>query len=87
MAKYIKKPVIVDAIQYNGSNKTEIMEFIGPLDDPTDIVVHDDLNRISIQTLEGLMWAKAGDYIIRGIKGEYYPCDELIFNLTYELVE
>lgn len=79
---YRKKPVIIQAIQYDGDNYDEIIyNFPGIISG-----LRDDL-RIDIKTLEGVMTAEIGDYIIRGIKGEFYPCKKDIFNLTYDPVD
>lgn len=79
-----KKPVEVSAVQWNGANVDEIKEFVGAaleLFYPTY-----DLNLVFpiIHTLEGDMNVSNGDYIIRGVDGEFYPCKEEIFNKTYE---
>lgn len=80
--KYRKKPVVIDAIQYIGTdeNKIELYHFMGRLtyyvDENEDLV---------IKTLEGNMRANIGDYIIKGIHGEFYPCKPDIFEETYEL--
>lgn len=84
--QYVKKPVIIDAVQWTGTNKTEIEEFCG------DKAIFERLSLIdedalSIRTLEGVLDAKWGDFIIKGIKGEFYPCKEDIFHLTYDLVD
>ena len=75
--KYRAKPVIIEAIQWNGKNGNEIKEF-----------AHDSVEignySILIDTLEGMVVAQIGDYIIRGIKGEFYPCKADIFNEKYE---
>lgn len=83
MAKYRKKPVVIDAIQYDGFNASEIAGFVGEgcrisreMDAP-----------LFIDTLEGTMEAQRGDYIIKGIKGEFHPCKPDIFEATYEAVE
>lgn len=78
--KYRKKPVVIDAIQYSGDNAVEIDEFVGQtltrlLMSPVILV---------IPTLEGDMKASSGDYIIKGVKGEFYPCKPDIFESTYE---
>lgn len=78
--KYRKKPVIIKAIQYNGDNKVEIQLFIGKY-------INDKNGSLQIKTLEGTMFAKKGDYIIKGIKGEFYPCKPDIFGKTYEEIE
>ena len=77
--QYSKKPVIIDAIQWTGKNYVEIFDFC-------DKSYMND-SELRIQTLEGSMIASIGDFIIKGIKGEFYPCKEDIFNLTYDLVE
>jgi len=80
--KYVKKPVVIEAVQWLGSNFVEIDEFI--------TIPHETFpsqGLIKIPTLEGVMEAKEGDFIIRGIKGEFYPCKPDIFELTYEIYE
>lgn len=79
MAKYKKKPVVIEAIRFIGSNYEEIREFIG------QNTLCSDLS-IVISTLEGDMVAQKGDYIIKGVQGEFYPCKPDIFNATYEVV-
>lgn len=79
MTKYKKKPVVIEAIRFIGSNYEEIREFIG------QNTLCSDLN-IVISTLEGDMVAQKGDYIIKGVQGEFYPCKPDIFNATYEVV-
>lgn len=80
--KFIKKPIAVEAVQWTGSNVDEIMNFME--DNPP---VFDYWDRITIQTLEGEMKAPIGSWIIRGTKGEYYPCRGDVFEETYEPVE
>lgn len=82
MKKYRKKPVVIEAIQYNGDNYNEISNFTGN----KSLLGLKQSNEIIINTLEGNMIASVGDYIIKGIKGEFYPCKPDIFELTYELV-
>lgn len=78
--KYRKKPVVIEAIQWTGGNITEVCNFL-PKSGWT-------LGKgINIETLEGTMRADKGDYIIRGVNGEYYPCKPDIFEKTYEPVE
>ncbi|MBO7709875.1 MAG: hypothetical protein J6S83_05370 [Lachnospiraceae bacterium] len=81
MAKYRKKPVVIDAIQWNGENPGEIIDFCNGT-----AIWQMIYNRISIQTLERTMIADIGDYIIKGVKGEFYPCKPDIFEKTYEPV-
>ena len=77
--KFRKKPVIIEAIQWNGKNLTEIDNFVGGsiANKSTILIIH---------TLEGDMEASMGDYIIKGINGEFYPCKPDIFAKTYEEV-
>ena len=82
MKKYRKKPVVIEAIQYNGDNYNEISNFTGN----KSLLGLKQSNEIIINTLEGNMIASVGDYIIKGIKGEFYPCKPDIFEQTYELV-
>lgn len=86
--KYIKKSVEIEAIQWNGINLSEIQEFgKGNLDiDIYNNGVTPPLVSIEIKTLEGVMKLNENDYLIKGIKGEYYPCKPDIFELTYEKV-
>ena len=82
MAKYRKKPVVIEAIQFDGNNHREISEFLG-----WGIPAQDGVcSGFPIETLEGTMIARAGDYIIRGVNGEFYPCKPDIFAQTYEEV-
>ena len=90
--KYRKKPVVIDAIQVN-NNLEEVREFVG---DKGDVFVEDcawkvgkgaPIIYVNIHTLEGTMTASKGDFIIKGVEGELYPCKEDIFYKTYELVE
>lgn len=78
--KYRKKPVIISAMQWKGNNRSEIIDFVG------NSAVFDRTS-LYIITLEGEMFASIGDYIIRGVDGEFYPCKSDIFRKTYELVE
>ena len=85
MQKFVKKPVVVEAIQYNGINITEVESFlVSKL--PTVWTSVEDTQLI-IPTLEGDMKASKGDYIIKGIKGEFYPCKPDVFKSTYNVVE
>lgn len=84
MPRYRKKPVVVEAIQWEGPGDTNrIVNWLsmhsGSIRGWTFV---DDW--IEIPTLEGAMKASSGDWIIRGIKGEFYPCKPDIFAVTYE---
>lgn len=87
MPKFRKKPVIIDAVQYDGNFRCLD---VFALSEVSHFIVSKDENGkqcIKIPTLEGEMIASVGDYIIRGIKGEYYPCKPDIFEATYEEIE
>lgn len=99
--KYRKKPVVIDAVQLTWENWSEMFEFagVGKLADnkPTGCYVGADgvalpegqtseKMGLLIPTLEGLMLACQNDYVIRGVKGELYPCKPDIFEATYEPV-
>ncbi len=84
---YRKKPVEIEAVQFEDTPERieEIAAFVG-----RDLRVnYGDKNNpyIPIETLEGTMKANVGDYIIRGIKGEYYPCKPDVFEATYDRVD
>lgn len=79
MAKYRKKPIVIEAIEWDGSNWKEIQEW-----GCKSAQTQDD--ELWIPTLEGIMKASVGDYIIRGVQGEFYPCKPDIFKATYERV-
>ena len=79
--RYRKKPVEIEAVRWTGENLEEIKEFA------KGALVHRGPAGIAIDTLEGRMRADKGDYIIKGIKGEFYPCKSDIFEMTYEKAE
>ena len=76
--KYRKKPIEIEAIQWNGKNLARVVMFMGKCKGSLKT------NQILIDTLEGTMAANVGDYIIKGIKGEFYPCKPDVFKATYE---
>ena len=89
--QYRKKPVVIEAVQLTENNAEEISAFVGKEcrkhydnDFPTENTPYMGLQ---IATLEGVMLASIGDYIIKGVKGEFYPCKPDIFEQTYEKVE
>lgn len=81
--KYRKKPVEIEAIEYVGSNINDVAEFVGD-DSAGQYSTESDF--YEIETLEGDMTARHGDYIIKGVQGEFYPCKPDIFHETYEEV-
>lgn len=90
--KYRKKPVIIEAIQWDGKNFDAIMSFMNK--DHGHKLNYENAEeyslktgKIPIRTVEGTINASSGDWIIKGIKGEFYPCKPDIFEQTYELIE
>lgn len=82
MKHYSKKPVIIEAIQWTGENTDEVLAFAKGC-----TPYKTNHNILAIETLEGVMQASVGDYIIKGVKGEFYPCKPEIFESTYEELE
>ena len=101
MKKYIKKQVVVEAIQWDGTLEKALE--ISQIDGLNSIIeyystktviigestsssanTYEEIKSFKIKTLEGDMNVSKGDYIIKGIKGEFYPCKEDIFKKTYE---
>lgn len=97
MDKYVKKPVVIHAMQWDGSevDAMHIRTQVDPSGKTFRFVPHTPATRkhaatppkIEIDTLEGTMAAVAGDWIIRGVQNEHYPCKPDIFELTYQKVE
>jgi len=91
--KYRKKPVVIEAVRWAydenescGRAECRAFDAIKALSgDGRDVAYNAD-GTLSIRTLEGVMRANVGDYVIRGIKGEIYPCKPDIFHATYEKV-
>lgn len=82
--KFRKKPAVIEAIQWDG----KIGTFWNIAELSTDREVSSiDGGLLSIKTLEGTMVANIGDWVIKGVKGEIYPCRDDIFEMTYEPVE
>ena len=90
--KFRKKPVVIDAVEWTGENLLQVIRFTGQhasamsykWEDYEDLVSRDGLK---IFTLEGVMKASIGDWIIKGVNGEHYPIKADIFAKTYEAVE
>ncbi|QYC52369.1 hypothetical protein [Fusobacterium phage FNU_1P] len=93
--KYVKKPIQIEAIQLKEDNIIEVFDFLDEanykeiksaeeLEDFSQMMLKQGY--IEIETLEGIMKASFGDYIIKGVKGEFYPCKPDIFQATYEEV-
>lgn len=80
MAQYRKKPVVIEAIQYTSRSLEELEAFCPG----ATYWLH---SGYMIPTLEGDMLLKPGDWIVKGVKGEFYPCKPDIFEMTYDKVE
>ena len=86
--QYVKKPVVIEALRWTGGNLKEIINLIGlhesalkwTWEEYEDVVQREGLK---IFTLEGTMMAGIGDFIIKGVNGEFYPCKPDIFDKTY----
>ena len=93
--QYRKKPVIVEAVQLDNINVPSVVRWIG--EDKAKMELESDeawklgkappIFSVTICTLEGNMKALLGDYVIRGVNGEFYPCKPDIFAKTYEEVD
>jgi len=90
--KFRKKPVVIEAVQWNGKNFDEVMNFMQ--DFHGHKVNYENAEEaayksgeLHIKTLEGIMTASKNDWVIKGVKGEFYPCKPDIFEATYEKVE
>lgn len=90
MPKYRKKPVVVEAFQHDTSKWEGDETRTWPrwmLSAVAENKIVGRGNDLVIKTLEGDMRANPGDWIIKGVKGEFYPCKPDIFEATYEAVE
>jgi hypothetical protein len=85
MKKYRKKPVEIEAVQRTRSNHFQVKAWIEEGGGECTFS-SDHLGQLGIRTLESTMWANLGDWIIRGVQGEFYPCKPDIFAATYEEV-
>jgi hypothetical protein len=86
MPKFRKKPVLIEAVQYDGTENSvvDILQLKETTSSARSIRV--DARDLLIHTLEGVMRADKGDWIIKGVNGELYPCKPDIFEKTYEPV-
>lgn len=93
--KFRKKPIVIEAVQWTGANVNEVLPFFGDFSKlPNNgAYVNPGIGHcppegtLTIPTLEGDMTASAGDWIIKGVNGEFYPCKPDIFEKTYELAK
>jgi hypothetical protein len=92
MPRYRKKPVEIEARRFSAAGPHEVVDWIKAGGGRARIVdtfleVDNPVSVIRIETLEGEMTASPGDWVIRGVKGEFYPCKPDIFEATYDVVE
>jgi hypothetical protein len=82
--RFRKRPVVIEAVQFDGANAAELVEWAArSTSDPPPLQLLGS-GGLVIPTLEGDLFASPGDWIIRGVRGEYYPCKPDIFEATYE---
>lgn len=85
MSKFRKKPIVIEAVRYVQENLDELLRFL-----PANVLLSEVTNEsyaLKIRTLEGDMLVRKGDWIIKGVAGEFYPCKPDIFDKTYEPVD
>lgn len=93
MQKFRKKPIEVEAVQWTGENTSDVIDWVLATGSRSarwheaEKFQKGGREHIAIDTLEGTMRAEFGDWIIRGVQGEHYPCKPDIFAATYEAVE
>ena len=87
MTKYRKRAVVIDAVQWTGDNIEEIVTFMHPKKPDYMYGFSNSDDILGIPTLEGMMVANKNDWIIKGTRGEFYPCKPDIFSDIYEEVE
>lgn len=85
--RFRKKPVVIEAVQFNEQFWGDLDKWLTDSDAKHMFVVSPDRMSLHIETLEGTMVAYPGDWIIKGVQGEFYPCKPDIFEQTYEVVD
>lgn len=86
--KFRKKPVVIEAVQWDGDNFIELSRWAhANLHPAADLIITGNSDCLMVRTIEGILHASLGDWIIRGVKNEYYPCKPDIFEATYEPVD
>ena len=86
--KATKKPVTIECVKWDGKNIEEIKAFAGSAFTAVESQMgQTETEELYIKTLEGNHHASVGDYIIKGVKGEFYPCKPDIFENTYDIVD
>ena len=87
MPLYRKRPVVIEAVQLTPDNTDALVKLFGGADQGHYTIPGMNGGFLTVHTLEGPMEAQPGDWIIKGVKDEFYPCKPDIFAQTYELVE
>ncbi|WP_088005613.1 hypothetical protein [Indiicoccus explosivorum] len=87
MARYRKKPVVIEAVEWTGANHLITDTFMKACEGAYIDYDRYQLGEVVVPTLEGEMRARVGDYIIKGVQGEFYPCKPEIFEATYEKLD
>jgi len=82
MPKFMRKPVIIEAMLFSEEEKDRVFNFITCTAEPRED--HKGNPIILISTLDGVMKVEVGSWVIKGVKGEFYPCKPDIFAMTYE---
>ena len=89
--KYRKKPVVVEAFQFDGDFNDRNGNYYVPewavKGLKREYFTFEDSGDLYVNTLEGTMVVSVGDYIIKGVQGEFFPCKPNVFHATYELAE
>ena len=90
--KFVKRPIVVNAVKYDGTNGNEIVQYANEMLQfqsytTEECYVDDKTNNLYVQSMEGTMRALVGDYIIQGPFGEFYPCKPDIFDATYSEID
>lgn len=83
VGEYVKKPVVVEALLWTGVNVDEALEFCGIR---AALTVHEEESKLFVNTLEDWVRCPVGHLIVKGVRGEVYPCDPGIFEETYNSV-
>lgn len=78
--KFEKLPVVIEAVQYDGTNLMDIVDFVD------QALLREAFGNVYIVTLEGEMEVSLDDWVIKGVKGEFYPCKPDVFEATYKEV-
>ncbi|WP_202881062.1 hypothetical protein [Sinorhizobium medicae] len=86
MQKFRKKPVVIEAIRYTGVNVPLLAKYEQFVGQTLEVRDRDNVLCLVIPTLEGEITASPGDWIIKGVQGEFYPCKPDIFAATYDPV-